>query len=147
MRDLASAGTLGLVAFFALVQVARLDVGGVTHPGPGFFPLVLAAALLLTAGILGARAWRAPRAGAPALRPERPWTLGATLGALTAYVAVFERLGFVVGTTGFLAFLFVAVARYRWPVALGVALAVALVARLVFDTWLQVRLPPGILPR
>jgi hypothetical protein len=41
-----------------------------------------------------------------------------------------------------LAFLFAVIARYRWPVAVGTAVVVALAARLVFDRWLQVRLPP-----
>jgi hypothetical protein len=155
-RDAAGTAGLALVALLALVQSARLDVGSITRPGPGFFPLVLGVALLVVAAALLASAWRT----APARRPEAGGAvtespaasrgggaLIATLLAFAVYVAVFERLGFLLATGGFLAFLFGPVARYRWPVALGGALAVTLAAHLVFDVWLQVRLPRGVLAR
>ncbi len=144
-RDAASAITLALVALLALFLVGRLEVGTLTRPGPGFFPLVLAAALLLVSvALLVTR--RAPRSSAPEDAPgrgsPRPGALLATVVALALYVALFERLGFVLATAGLLAFLFVAVARYRWPLALGAAVVIAFATRLVFDRWLQVRLPP-----
>ena len=46
-----------------------------------------------------------------------------------------------------LAFLFAALGRYRWPVAVGTALVVTLAAWVLFDTWLHVRLPSGVLGR
>lgn len=141
-REAASAATLALVALVGLVGAARLDVGGLTRPGPGFFPLLLSLALLIVSGVLFAGAIRA--------RPRTPdigedgarWRLAATLGALILYVALFERLGFVTATTGLLAFLFGALARYRWPIAVGTALMIAFAARVLFDRWLSVRLPP-----
>jgi hypothetical protein len=145
--EAASAVALALVALVGLAGAARLDVGGVRQPGPGFFPLLLSAGLLLVSGVLFAGAWR-PRAARPAApagggagAADRG-RLAATLGALVLYVLLFERLGFVLVTTGFLAFLLGALARYRWPVALGAALAIAVAARVVFDRWLSVRLPP-----
>jgi len=146
-REAASAGALALVALVGLVGAARLDVGGLTRPGPGFFPLVLSLGLLVISAVLLAGAAR-PRVddtgGLPALFGARPARLAATLGALVAYVLLFERIGFVTATTALLAFLFGALGRYRWPVALGGALVTAFVARVVFDRWLQVRLPPDI---
>jgi hypothetical protein len=144
-RDAASAGALALVALVGLLYAARLEVGTVTRPGPGFFPLILAAALLVVSLTLLATA-RAPGGGLPEdicrAAPRRLWALGATVGALAVYVALFERLGFVLATATLLAFLFGVIAHYRWPIALGTAVAVAFAARLVFDRWLQVRLPP-----
>ena len=158
-REAASAGALALVALVGVVGAAGLDVGGVTHPGPGFFPLVLSIALLVVSGVLFARALRGsaepdvPSPAEPAAADvDTPahdadaragrWRLAATLGALTAHVLLFERVGFVTATTGLLAFLFAVLGRYRWPVALGTALVIAFAARVVFDRWLQVRLPP-----
>ena len=161
----ASAVALALVALVGLVGAARLDVGGVTQPGPGFFPLVLSLGLLLVSGVLFVAALRAGRGvaalhGEPATAasPEEPaavvtdagmdsdrsgrWRLAATLGALTVHVLLFERVGFVTATAGLLAFLFAALGRYRWRVALGAAVVIAFAARVVFDRWLQVRLPP-----
>ena len=146
-REAASAGALALVALVGLVGAIQLDVGQVTRPGPGFFPLLLSLGLLVVSGVLfaEARGGRARSAGPAAedvgAEPER-WRLAATLSALVVYVALFERVGFVTATTGLLAFLFAVLAHYRWPVALGTALAVAFAARVVFDRWLQVRLPP-----
>jgi putative tricarboxylic transport membrane protein len=143
----ASAVALALVALVGLVGAARLDVGGVRQPGPGFFPLLLSAGLLVVSGVLFAGALR-PHDRGPAAPAEAGaeaadrWRRAVTLGALILYVLLFERLGFVMVTTGFLAFLFGALARYRWPVALGTALAIALAARVLFDRWLSVRLPP-----
>jgi hypothetical protein len=141
-REAASAAALALVALVGLVGAVRLDVGALTRPGPGFFPLLLSIALLTVSGVLFAGAARgqptAPDSGDEGAR----WRLAATLGALILYVALFERVGFVTATTGLLAFLFAALARYRWPIAVGTALTIAFAARVVFDRWLSVRLPP-----
>lgn len=145
--DAWSAGALALLAIFALTQALRLEVGSLARPGPGFFPLVLSAALFVVAVVLLARSRRAD--GAPAI-PREPIARGrlaATVGALTAYVLLFERLGFIPATVGMLAFLFAALARYRWPIALGAALVVTTAAWVLFDTWLHVRLPAGVLGR
>jgi putative tricarboxylic transport membrane protein len=144
-RDATSAAVLALVALFALVMSARMEMEHATHPGPGFFPLLVSAALLLVTLALGVRAWRlspSPAAESPA--PPRVWALVATVGALAVYIIAFDRVGFVVSTTALLAFLFGALGRYRWPVALVSAVAVALAARVVFDTWLHIRLPADI---
>jgi putative tricarboxylic transport membrane protein len=147
-REAASAGALALVALAGLAGAVRLDVGGLTRPGPGFFPLLLSLALLAVSAVLLAGAARRAGAGAaatpggePGAAPAR-WRQAATLGALMLYVALFERVGFVTATAAFLAFLFAALGRYRWPVALGTAVAVAFAARVLFDRWLSVRLPP-----
>ncbi len=147
-RDGASAGVLALVALYALVESARLDAGTVTRPGPGFFPFVLSAALLLTSIALLAQAWRRLRPAAPAAGEgdagRRPWALAATVVALATYIAIFEWVGFVLATIALLTFLFGALGRYRWPVAIAGSVAVTLASYLVFNTWLQVRLPAGL---
>jgi putative tricarboxylic transport membrane protein len=169
LREAASAGVLALLTLVGVILSARLEIGSVTRPGPGFFPLVLttalgvvAVALLLTArrrrdrdrprtdkSALTALAPRESGGDPPVEAPHRthPWKLVATIGAFAVYIALFERLGFVLATVGLLAFLFGALARYRWPIALVAGVLLALAAHLVFDRWLQVPLPPGILGR
>ena len=149
-RDAASAGLLALVSLYALVESTHLDAGTITRPGPGFFPLVLADALLLVSLALLARAWRGRRAAASGPAPagdddvaRRPWALVATVVAFAIYIAILEPLGFVLATAALLAFLFGALAHYRWPIAVAASLVVTLVSYLVFNTWLQVRLPAG----
>src|SRR5437762_11885739 len=155
VRQAASAAVLAVVALVGLVGAAQLDVGGVTQPGPGFFPLLLSCGLLVVSAVMFAAAVRSGHAPPPTPLPGEAappasaadvraghWRLAATLGALTVHVLVFERVGFVTATTGLLAFLFAALGRYRWRVALGAALVIGFAARVVFDRWLQVRLPP-----
>lgn len=149
-REAGSSVALGLLALFALIVSARMDIGAVTQPGPGFFPLVLSAALVLVALALLVNAFRSGGGAREAtMPPERadPWKLLASVGTFAVYIALFERLGFVVATAGFLSFLFGALARYRWPIAVGAGVALTIAAYLVFNTWLQVRLPPGVLGR
>jgi energy-converting hydrogenase Eha subunit B len=103
---------------------------------------------LLVAVILGAGAFRAPAAtSGPAGDRIDLARLLITLGAFGAYVIAFEALGFVLATVLWLAFQLGAIARYRWPIALGAGAVIALVSYLLFDTWLGVRLPPGVLGR
>ena len=145
-RDATSAAVLALVALFALGVSAQMELEHAVHPGPGFFPLLVSAALLLVSLALGVRAWRlSPSPSAvESSSPPRVWALAGTVVALAVYITAFDKLGFVLSTTALLTFLFGALGRYRWPVALASAVVVALAARLVFDTWLQVRLPADI---
>ncbi|SRR6266508_1616261 len=151
-RDAGSSAVLGLLALFALIASARMDIGAITQPGPGFFPVVLSAALLLVALallVLGLRSGAATRGGAPIELPEgtEPRKLLGSVGVFALYIALFEWLGFVLATAGFLSLLFGALARYRWPIAVGAGVALTIAAYLVFNTWLQVRLPHGVLGR
>jgi putative tricarboxylic transport membrane protein len=149
-RDAASAGGLALVSLYALVESTHLNIGTITRPGPGFFPCVLAGALFLTSLALLVRAWRGCQraAHAPSTKAgdtvRRPWVLVATVAALAVYIAMFERVGFILATVALLAFLFGTLARYRWPIAIAVAVVVTLASYLVFNTGLQIRLPAGV---
>jgi putative tricarboxylic transport membrane protein len=149
-QDAASAGGLVLVSLYALAASTHLHVGTITRPGPGFFPCVLAGALLLVSLALLIRTWRGCHRMAPAPSTtegdtvRRPWVLVATVAALAIYIAVFKRAGFLLATVALLAFLFGTLARYRWPIAIAVAVVVTLASYLVFNTGLQVRLPAGV---
>jgi putative tricarboxylic transport membrane protein len=118
-RDAWSAGVLALLAVIALVESARLEVGSPTWPGPGFFPLVLAVALLLVAafgsfiagtlGVVGISLF-APLLSAFALRFGPPeifavLLLGFTLithlsGGARRKTAAMALLGMLLGTVG-----------------------------------------------
>jgi putative tricarboxylic transport membrane protein len=144
-RELAAAAVLLAFGLFALTQARGLRPGTVAAPGPGFFPLALAAALCLAgAGLLvqAARTPAAPATGGPA--GGRPWAVVGTLGALLVYALVLERLGFLLATFGLLVFFFKALQRQRWSVAVGGSVATALLSYLVFKVWLGVNLPGGL---
>src|SRR6266851_4816465 len=55
------AGMLAAVGAVFVWQAALLDLGDVALPGPGFFPLVLGAALTIFATVIGIERWRSRR--------------------------------------------------------------------------------------
>ena len=146
-RDLGAAAVLLAFGLFAVTQARGLRFGSVVAPGPGFFPLCLAAALCLTSLALLVSAWQnelRPVAVVSAAGGRRFAVMG-TLAALLVYALVLEQLGFLLATFGLLVFFFKALQRQRWLVAVVGAVATALVSHLVFKVWLGVNLPGGLL--
>jgi hypothetical protein len=144
-RDLGAAAVLLAFGLLALTQARGLRFGTVVAPGPGFFPLCLAAALCLTSVGLLVHALRAPPgATAPSTAGVRPFAVAGTLASLLVYALVLERLGFLLATFALLVFFFRGLQRQGWLVAVGGSLATALLTYVVFKIWLGVNLPGGL---
>ena len=142
-RDRAAAAVLLVFGLIALEEARKLRLGSIARPGPGFFPVVLAAAFSLVCLILLVTAWRARDPHAAAGPPLSSRKIVATIAALFVYAFALERLGFVITTFVLLLFFFKALERQRWTTALAGSLATAFVTYLVFKVWLQVQLPAG----
>lgn len=135
----------GLVA----IESHRLGVGSFRSPGPGFLPFfssvflgLLALALLIdSARATGVAAM--PEEGTPSGSWKSP---ARALAALSVYVVLLETLGFLLCTLGLIAFLLRVVERKSWPVAISTAVLAALGSVVVFQFWLKIQLPPGIVP-
>jgi putative tricarboxylic transport membrane protein len=146
-RDLGAAVVLLAFGLFALSQARGLRFGSIVSPGPGFFPLCLAAALSLVSLGLVVRALRIPAdtaAHASGADAAGRMKVVGTLGGLVVYALVLEPLGFLLATFALLLFFFAALQRQRWFVALGGSVATALATYLVFKVWLGVNLPAGL---
>ena len=142
-RDRAAAAVLLAFGLVALEEARKLRFGSIAKPGPGFFPVALAAAFSLVCLVLLVNALRARDAGATTgVRLGWP-KIVATMAALFVYAFVLERLGFVVATFALLLFFFKALERQRWLTALAGSLVTAFVTYLVFKVWLNVQLPAG----
>jgi hypothetical protein len=117
-------------------------------PGPAFYPRIVSALLFAAASIHVAVAWRAGRARAGERSPREVsgsepgsrYALG-TLGLSVVYVAVFDRVPYVVGAIGFLLVLMLFAGVRRWAVLCGAALGYAAVTYYVFGRVLMVPLP------
>ena len=142
-RDRAAAAVLLVFALVAVEEARKLRLGTIARPGPGFFPVVLAAALSLVGVALLVTAWRArdAAAGSGALLGWRK--IAAAMAALFVYAFALERVGFVAATFALLLFFFKALERQRWATAIAGSLATAFVTYLVFKVWLNVHLPAG----
>jgi len=141
-RDRGAAAVLLVFGLIALEEASRLRFGSLARPGPGFFPVVLAAGFSLACAVLLLARARAADA-APVARLGWP-KIGATMAALCVYALVLESAGFVAATFALLLFFFKALERQRWLVALASSLVTALVTYLVFKVWLNVQLPAGL---
>ncbi|MBI2868071.1 MAG: tripartite tricarboxylate transporter TctB family protein [Chloroflexi bacterium] len=119
----------------------RMPAYGITDPvGPAGFPILLAGALGLTAGVLIVR----PRAEERAQR-GRPLHMVIVFGLLTGYILLFERLGFLLSTVLFLSSSIALFAPgWRWRVPLF-AIVLTSLLQLLFGYALGISLPSGLL--
>jgi hypothetical protein len=111
-------------------------------PGPGFFPMLLGAALIAMGAMVSIAVplQRTPRAAAGPLR--KPLVIAAIMAV---YLALLEPVGFPLATA---AFLFTVIhyveARGVW-LALAVAVGITAALHVVFSMLLQTPLPSGML--
>jgi putative tricarboxylic transport membrane protein len=139
--DRASGSVLLMLALGIAWESRRLPLGTHHGPGPGYFPLLLAAALAVLALVVLVRG----RAAAPLGSldwGEAPQAVAVMATAAFAALAL-ERLGYRLTVLVALIFLLGAVERRRlWVVGL-VAGVMALGSFWVFDSLLRVPLPRG----
>lgn len=136
---MAGLGLLILAAWVAW-ETRGLPLGAAHRPGPGYVPLLLAAALAALALAL------IVRGNGPPLRQvawEEAGHAAAILGACLFAAAALERLGYRITMALFLLFLLGAVQRRRILVAAALALGFALASYWLFDSLLRVQLPRG----
>jgi hypothetical protein len=140
--------------FFLLVSLAilggslQLQVGTLTAPGSGFFPLVtglvlgvfsiLIIAQAKDAGDLPVRFW------APAANRRGIYL---SFFLILVYSLLLERLGFIASTTLFFILFSRLVSGHRWRIAVFFALVTSLATYFVFNQVLQAPLPAGIVER
>jgi putative tricarboxylic transport membrane protein len=136
------AALLGL-ALAILLGASQLPFGRLNSPQPGFFPLILAVLLAVFSLPLLAQA-REDRSGA-FLAPKNWKRIGFTTGALLVFALLFERLGYILSTFIFMAFLLRAVEGHGWWSIVTVAFATSLACYLIFGLLLNTPLPLGIL--
>ncbi|OGL17367.1 MAG: hypothetical protein A3F92_03820 [Candidatus Rokubacteria bacterium RIFCSPLOWO2_12_FULL_71_22] len=134
-----------LVGLLAVAESFRLAEDTLTGgPGPRFLPVSLGLIVAVLGGAIAVR----PSPGRPREAPAGPGArrrIAATLSGLVLYALAFERLGFLIASSAFLALLLVLYGERRWLVVLAVAVGAAAATYAVFARWLGVPLPPGLL--
>jgi putative tricarboxylic transport membrane protein len=134
-----------LLALYFSAAATKLGLGGGGRPGAGFFPFGAACVMGVIALLRALKS-----------RREKPATILATSGSewrkiacvitgMTVYAYLLEPLGFLLCTFFLMLFYLKIIALQRWPISLGFAFTVALLAHLFFDTLLNAQLPRGIL--
>ena len=123
-----------------------LELGTLTDPGSGFLLFWVGLIMMgLAAGILVTALRSAAEVAPPSLARVGWHRVVLVLVALTIYGWALPQLGFILTTTLVLIFLFKGVEPQRWSIAIGGAVASALIAYLIFKVWLGAQLPAGFL--
>jgi hypothetical protein len=129
---------LGVVAVYA---ASRLTFGSARQPETGFFPTLVALALLVFSGLA-----LAERPGDPEVLERggsaRLWIV---TGVTAAYAALIQPAGFLVCTAGLMLVLLRGIGRLPWIVSVVTALGASFATYELF-TRLGMPLPAGLLP-
>ncbi len=132
-----------LLAFVIFWQGRGLSIGSLHAPGPGFFPALIAAVLVILSLFLmiggGKKEGAEDAVSGPAI--VRMLVLFA---ALVTYFLFLEYLGFVIVSFLLMFFLFLWVGRQRWYVAFLSAVICIGLAYLLFEILLKSNLPRGV---
>jgi putative tricarboxylic transport membrane protein len=138
---------LGAGAVLLAIPVAlaawRWGIGSLRIPGPGFWPLLIAAAV---AG-LGAALLLRPAPPAPPRPAGSRWgSLGMALATLVFFVLALEPLGYPLTVGLLLLAQLRAVEGRAWRGSLLTAVLAAGVSFVLFRVFLKVPLPAGVIP-
>jgi putative tricarboxylic transport membrane protein len=139
--DRIGGSALCLLALFVMWESRTLPLGTWRNPGPGYFPVLLAALLL----ILGALVW-AMGGGAASVAGVGWGEAGHTLVILgvSAFICLgLERLGYRLTMLAALLFLVWLVEKKSLLVGAAFAIGLAFGSFYLFDTLLRVPLPRG----
>ena len=142
----ASAGTLFWIAVGLLASygATRLGVGSITDPSAGFIFFWSGLILIVLSLIVFVDAVRSFENTLQQL-PEINWPkIALVLVALLLYAFFLEKLGFVFTTFVLMTFLLGCIQSAGWLRSFAVAGAAALTAYAIFELWLKIRLPKGI---
>lgn len=138
-----------IIGAYVAISAYKLGLGYLGKPGPGFIFFCAGLLLLFLAGVDLAAGFIAKR---ETYNKERPLWLGTrwqkvllVLGALSGYVYFFNILGFLLSTFLLMVFLFKAVEPTKWWIAILGSLITILASYGIFELWLKVSFPQGIL--
>ncbi len=145
--ELGSGAVLLTLALYYMWEAQQLGIGAARTPAPGFFPLLLGAALAILALIFLTTVFLREKGGAlmPGLWQGLRWQKTILiLVSLTAYAFLLEPLGYLVATLLLMIYLFKGIEPQKWRGALFGAILSSGVTYVIFKTLLQIQLPRGL---
>jgi hypothetical protein len=148
--DLATGSLWLIFSLGAALESYRLGLGHVRAPGPGFVPFVIALCFAALSALLLAKNLAATSRGRAAEPNEgeqrNALKVLSVIGALLLYVFSFETAGFIITTFLLISFLLKITGELRWLTIVTTAALATIVTYALFNVWLRVQLPAGLLP-
>lgn len=115
-------------------------------PGPGFLPFWLSLSVILLGGALTVQAIRDPAAEKVDWPDAEGWQrIGMVLGGTAIVLLLLQPVGFFITSTLFVGFLGYGLGFRKLKYLLPTTAGIGIFFELVFESWLRVELPPGIL--
>jgi putative tricarboxylic transport membrane protein len=150
MKWLNRSTNLALMGFSVLIffLCLELGIGKPQSPGPGFMPLLAAVLLFCLTLLTMIFEIRKSNEGEERKSPLGLHELikpGSLVISLVAYAFLLNVLGYVIATFLLLFVLFSFTEPQKWRKDLVSAAVIAVLSFVVFDKWLRVQLPDGIL--
>ena len=134
-----------LLAAWICFEALQVPLGSFRMPGAGFFPLALGLALGMFAVMLLGMSLLSPASGSTDAWPDRRDGVY-LVASVVAAVWLFERAGFLLTMTLFLALTTRVLGKINWLTAVVLALVGSVAAYVVFGRVLLIALPSGFLP-
>ncbi len=138
-----------LIGIYVAIHGYWLGLGHLHSPGPGFI-FFLAAVLLivlsaseLLISFIGTAAMGEEKREAPVWSGVRWQKILLVLVAVSAYVSLLNRAGFLLSTFLLMLFLFKVVEPTRWWVAIFSSIVTTTLSYAIFKMWLGVPFPGG----
>jgi putative tricarboxylic transport membrane protein len=137
---------LGL-AMFVCAESIRMDPGSLSNPGPGLIPLGCGLVLGILSLIVFVQTFQQSRAETVALwEPGTRWAkIFQTIFSLIGYGFLIDFLGFHCITFLWMGFLCRWVGGMRWKATLITSAATVFFSYVLFEYFLRIRFPKGIL--
>ena len=146
-RNFISSIVLLVLALAIMMEARKLPFGTLKAPQVGFLPFILSILLAIFSLILFARAIRekGDKEGVPFEMRFGSWeALGLAVGALLAFTVFVERVGYIISSFLFVAFLMRTIQPQKWWLVIVVALLSSLGCYILFVSCLGTTLPEGI---
>jgi hypothetical protein len=128
-------------------QTRQLSIWGDLGPAEGFFPLLLSLLLGALSLAIILKAWFGGR-GTPedlsVLGPQKG-KLFLYFGTFLAFALIFKTIGYSLTVAGYFVFILKILERQSWKVTISVVLVSIVTSYLMFNLFLAVPLPEGIL--
>ena len=128
------------------IESWRLGLGSFNSPGSGFLPFGAAVVMGLLVPVVFLRERGSQRVSGelPLMRGKKIENVICVLCAIFAYPLLLSRMGFLLCTFLFVFFCTRFVGRIKWKKVIMISFATAIVSYVLFDVWLDIRIPRGV---
>ena len=134
------------ISGIVIVDSIQVGIGTFRAPGPGSFPFCLGILFATLAIIIPVRRHLDPNETKPNAWEGIEWgRLVAVMVSTLLYISLFERIGYLIATFALMLFQLYGVEKGRIFGKVVLALSVVIASYIIFNVWLQVRLPRGLI--